>query len=127
MLTHLDRSPFGGVSGVSEAKASVDRAISLLTTMFKQFTWRYPGLSPVHLTLNVLAVIVWAAVSAGRKRRLESICVLTSFLIGFVGMWYKWQLEPVDTRLETVSVESLEYPTVIAVSPPSLPPPCWSH
>ena len=32
---------------------------------FKQFTWRYPGLSPVHLTLNVLAVITWAGISAG--------------------------------------------------------------
>jgi hypothetical protein len=33
------------------------------------------------------------------------------------GLWYKWQLEPVDTRLQTVQVEDLEYPTVIAVNP----------
>jgi len=47
----------------------------------------------VHLTLNVIAILVWFGVS--------------------FGMWYTWQLAPTTTRQQTVHMEELEYPTII--------------
>lgn len=53
-----------------------------------------PGVSPVRLALNVVAVLAWAGVS--------------------FALWYTWQLEPLDTKQQSITVEELEYPTIIA-------------
>jgi len=50
--------------------------------------------SPVHLTLNVLAFLAWIGCS--------------------FGLWYNWQLQPIATLERSIQVNELEYPTIIA-------------
>lgn len=52
------------------------------------------GINPVRFTLNVLALLIWAGLS--------------------FGIWYQWQLQPLATKQQTLKVDDLEYPTILA-------------
>jgi len=104
---------------LSAAESVGGRYLSLSMAASKT---RPPLVSPVHLTLNVVAFLVWCGASVGKPAFLclgnqFFRCFTLTFSICRSGLWYKWQLEPADTRQQTVTVEELEYPTIIAVSP----------